>query len=110
MEYSIEDDHRFHERKVQSDSYFTQQKLTVDYLDSGCRDLVLRDSKIVKLDPKKIAKLTFIYNNESSAVYCVDNRTTYSVTYTNRKQFFVKNCFFGWSKLSKDDMKNLPKN
>ena len=70
--------------------------------------MVLRDSKILKLD-LKIARLESINNNESNAVYCVDNRTTYSVCYTNRNQFFVKNCFFGWSKLSKDDMKDLPK-
>ena len=57
LQYRIRDDHHYHQRKISSDSYFTSQKNTLDYTDTACRDLILRDSKILKLDPNKIAKL-----------------------------------------------------
>ena len=54
LQYRIRDDHHYHDRKILPDSYFTSQKLTLDYKDTACRDLVLCDSKILKLDPKKL--------------------------------------------------------
>ena len=109
LQYRIRDDHHYHDRKILPDSYFTSQKLTLDYKDTACRDLVLRDSKMLKLDPKKIANLRSVYDNESSTVYCVDNATRYSITYTTNNEYYAKNNIFGWSKLTESEKNQLPK-
>ena len=105
----IRDDHHCHDRKIISDSYFTSQKLTLDYKDTACRDLVLRDSKILKLNPKKIANLRSVYDDESSTVYCVDNGTRYSVTYTANNEYYAKNTIFGRSKFKQSEINQLPR-
>ena len=41
LQYKIRDNHHYHDRKIGYDSYFTSQKLTVEYTDTACCDLVL---------------------------------------------------------------------